>query len=468
MIVWASEFPIRNNTRADDLFALFEKWLRNSPHLPFGTIAFPSPPEGESTRIDHDGHSIQLTRVVADDNWWAACQHTWVEDAKREWAIEIVGHGARSSVSVGIRLDCNLLAVGATLPVPRKPYIVKLLLGAFGGGPDSWLTVDDEPVVLAEAAVEDAAAVIKGTTEVRLPVVYVSALPNHRPYVDPQELAEWLAGMAHVVVEPSRHFSFAVARHVNRQNPYAGAVAILWPRAAERQSRMVPHDFESADDLAVECAARVRSALASVRPTTTLTWAYTQELIARRRIEALRAAGSSAVDEYAAAFDAELKGKEARLQDADREIGRLQSEIRRLEAAAGAGDGLRASMNEPEYYPGEIQDAIIYNLSLATANLEKNGRRWHIIQDLLATTKATGIEEEFSDTIKRCFASTGDLTTDARRALEDLGFVLREDGRHFKVLYQNDGRYTFTISRSSSDHRAGKNLASQILRTLFK
>lgn len=43
-----------------------------------------------------------------------------------------------------------------------------------------------------------------------------------------------------------------------------------------------------------------------------------------------------------------------------------------------------------------------------------------------------------------------------------------EAGKHWKAVYQEDDRYTFTISKTSSDHRAGKNLASTILKKLFK
>lgn len=468
MIVWATEFPLSSGTTADALFTLMERWLRKSPHLPFASVAFPPIPEGETAAFEHDGHSVRLTRVTTGGKWWAACQHTWVEDSKREWTTQVVAHGSDGVVAVGVRLDCNLLAVGASLPTPRKPYIMKLLLSAIGGGADSWLTVDDEPTLLSEDQVDDAAAVIEGTTSVKLPVVYVSALSNHRPLVDPQQLAEWLAGMAHVVVEPSRHFSFAVARSAHRQNPYAGAIAVLWPRAAERQSRILPRDFETSDDMAVECAARVRAALASVRPTPQLTWTFTQELVARRRIDALRKAGSTAIDDYVAGFDVELAAKEARLADAEREIGRLHAEVRRLEAGSGLGGGLRTCGNEPEYYPGEIQDAILYALSLAIGTLEDNGRRWHIIQDVLATTSRSGNDDDIEEKIKRCFASSGDLSSAARRTLEDLGFEIKDDGRHFKALYQGDGRYAFTIAKTSSDHRAGRNLASQINRTLFK
>jgi hypothetical protein len=468
MIIWATEFPVPHGTTPDAILALCRKWLNGSPHLPFAGTTFPNVVDGDSLNINQDGHSVRFARVTLDGSWWTGCQHVWTEDGRREWTTQVVANGSATSVTVGVRLECNLLAAGLPLPRPKKPYIMKMFLTMLGGGSDSWLTVDDEPTFLGEAQVDEAAAIIQGRTPVALPVVYVSALSNHRPYIDPTELAEWLAGMAHVVVEPSRHFSFALARNVARKNPYGGAIAVFWPRAVERQSRLMPRDFDSGDAMAVECASRVRIALSSIRPTPTLTWSYLQELIARQRLDALRRAGSTELEEFATAFDAELASKDERLQDAEREIGRLHAEIRRLEAAGGDARDFLARGNEPEYYAGEIQDAVLFALGLATSSLEQNGRRWHLVQDLLASVQPSGTADAMAEDIKRCFASSGDLTAAARRTLEDLDFEISDDRRHYKAMWQGDGRYTFTISKTSSDHRAGRNLASLINRTLFK
>jgi hypothetical protein len=54
-----------------------------------------------------------------------------------------------------------------------------------------------------------------------------------------------------------------------------------------------------------------------------------------------------------------------------------------------------------------------------------------------------------------------------RNALGRLGFDLTDDGKHYKAVFQGDGRYTFSFSKTSSDHRTGKNLASDINNKLF-
>ena len=59
-----------------------------------------------------------------------------------------------------------------------------------------------------------------------MPIINVSA-PFSGPYlVDPNVLAESLAGMAHVVVEPSRDFSLGLMALAHRKNVSGGTIAL--------------------------------------------------------------------------------------------------------------------------------------------------------------------------------------------------------------------------------------------------
>jgi hypothetical protein len=86
---------------------------------------------------------------------------------------------------------------------------------------------------------------------------------------------------------------------------------------------------------------------------------------------------------------------------------------------------------------------------------------------LLLHNKASGTAATFEEEIKSIFKSYTDMDAKTRTALAKLGFDVSEDGKHYKAVFQGDGRYTFSISKTSSDHRAGKNLASDISNKLF-
>ncbi|MGV3708628.1 MAG: hypothetical protein ACO1Q7_07285 [Gemmatimonas sp.] len=468
VIVWSTEFPIPIGVRHDEVMAVASRWLKGSPHHPWKDVVLHPIADGEAAQNDHEGQIVRRARVALIDEELSGFRHTWIEQGLREWTTELVCRSTKSSATIAVRLDCNQLVAGAYLPSSKKPILVKMLLQQFGGGVDSWLEVQDRPTKLREVQVDDAAAIVRGSTPVCLPIVYVTAGSSHLPQVDADELARWLGGVAHVVVEPSRHFSLALARNVNRANPYGGAVAVFWPRSADRHIRFLQRDFSSATELASAVADRVRDALTAVRPTTELTWSYLQEQVARHRFETLKKTGSTELEDYVKAFDDEQSAKDERIASDKREIGRLQAEVRRLEAATDAAAGLLGKGQEPELYPGEIRDAVLFALRLGLMSLEVEGRRSHIVSDLLETNSPTGTDEAMAESVKKCFASSGELTTANRRTLEDLGFEIAVDGRHHRASYRGDGRYSFTISKTSSDHRAGKNLASEINRKLFK
>jgi hypothetical protein len=392
-----------------------------------------------------------------------------VEDGRREWTTEVVAHQSPEGVLVSVRLERSLLVPGLNIPPPKKPHVVRRLLEDLGGGSDRDLAVQDRPHRLAEAQVGDAARIVRGTAGYRLPVVYISAGRYGQPFVDPDELARWLAGMAHVVVEPSRYFSFALARNVNSTNPYGGAISIYWPNGAATHDRLIPSAFVSPEAMQKDAAERVRIALTQIRPISQCTFAFLRELVSKARVETLRAQGSTEAQSYVEAFDAEIKAKDERLQELTREVQRLRAELRRYDdGASETGLGALARGKEREFYPGELKDAVIQTLSVGRNNLMQAGRRQHLIDDLISANQRTGTDEELAEDIKNALAEGGDLGAGRRAALEHLGFDIADAGKHAKAVYRGDERYAFTVSKTSSDHRAGKNLASTMIKTLFK
>lgn len=468
MIVWATEFPLPADAELADVLKTAEEWLTGSPHHPWGDMEFGEAPFGEVIESVREGQTVKRARFANANSEWAGLRHIWIENENREWTTDVVAWSHDDLARVAVRLECHLLVPGTKLPTPRKPYLAKMLVERFAGGEDAWMKVSDTPVRLEEYQVGDIASIIDGSVPSQLPVVYVSSGPGHMDQVDPDELSKWLSGMAHVVVEPSRNFSFALARNVNRNNPYGGAVAILWPRGFERQTRLFPKDFASPNRLATDVSDRIRSALAAVRPTPELTWTFLQEQIARQRIDELRSSGSTKVDDYIDAFDAELAAKDKRIQEAEREIGRMYAELARAEAASSSGSGVLSAGSEPEYYPSEITDTVLYALALSKSSINSNGRRMHIVDDLLNSNESSGTDEELASEIKHALTNSRGLDPSGRRALEDIGFSIEDDGKHYKAKYHGDNRYSFSISRTASDHRSGKNLASDVIKSLFK
>ncbi|NMG72871.1 hypothetical protein [Parazoarcus communis] len=274
--------------------------------------------------------------------------------------------------------------------------------------------------------------------------------------------------MAHVVVEPSRQFSYQVKTLTNSRNAFGGTVGVYWPDSDARKSYFVEHDRPNQRAIQIEIAKDIRLALANRRLRSTCTWGHLRETISRKRYELLKSEGSTELQAYIDAFDAEQAAKDVKLIEAEQEISRLHAEIRRLSAAEEASiAGLIAPGNEQDFFAHEIRDIVISALEDSLRVARDNGRRHHVLRDLLAANQPSDNAAKLGDEIKSLFRTYRDMDAPTRNALLKLGFDISEDGKHYKLVFQGDGRYTFTLPKTSSDHRAGKNIASDINNVLI-
>lgn len=469
MLLWATEFPLAAGTKCDDVLGVAKGSLVTSPHSQWQTTDFKDEPVNEITTYNLHGQCVVVAKAESEGEAWAAMHYAWVEHLQREWIVEVVAHDADGEVWVSVRVECTVLVPGAKLPPAKKPFVVKRLLADLGGGKDADFIVSDTPHRLKEPHVEKAAQIIRSAIGNRLPIVYVSAGRPGVPTVDADDLAKWLSGMAHVVVEPSKYFSFALARHVNETNAYGGAISIHWPAGSGTQLRLLPWMFDSPLAMQREVESKVRRALALTRPDSKCTFGYVREVISRCRIEGLKAAGSTELNAYMNEFDAEISAKNERLTTLQKEIERLRAELHRYEESSeSSGAGVLERGEEREYYPGEIRDAAIQALKLGSNLLLQDGRRQHIVNDLIDANTPTPFESEMTEDLRTCFVDTGELRNSERSKFEGLGFEVSEAGKHRKAIYRGDARYAFTLAKTGSDHRAGKNMVSTILKKLFK
>ncbi|MFX8903204.1 hypothetical protein ABTM99_20040, partial [Acinetobacter baumannii] len=71
--------------------------------------------------------------------------------------------------------------------------------------------------------------ILSGKCSKSLPIIYISAIVDGEWLLTEEEikkLAYDLGGIAHVVVEPNRHFSFKLRDQCNGRNLYGGTIGI--------------------------------------------------------------------------------------------------------------------------------------------------------------------------------------------------------------------------------------------------
>jgi hypothetical protein len=302
-----------------------------------------------------------------------------------------------------------------------------------------------------------------------MPVVYVSAPFAGEQSLNVDSLASKLSGMAHVVVEADRPFSRRLRIEVNGQNVYGGTVGVYWPDGGGRRSFFLGQDLDTPAEIEEAVFQEVQSALANRRSLVRCTWAAVQAAVSRQAVNALNEQGETQFDKYSKEFDKELKAKEERIADAEKEIARLQGEVRRYEARRPMDSGLLlATGPEQDLYSGELLSIVRDALVSAGEQVRKDSRRQHVLRAIADANPSTDEAMSKREKLKALLRGYRNMDPKIRKSLLELGFEVTEEGKHHKLIFQGDDRYTFTLPKSGSDgSRGGLNAANTISGLMF-
>lgn len=467
MLSFATEFPVEETRTSVDFLVAVREWLLGSPHTAFEAADLSEMDEKDEFSAKKSNELIEALRYEATGSNMAAIRYTKL-DRGLEWVSTIVFSRGQPASWIGIRTSCESPHPAARLPIARKPVFVQTFLTHLGGGADGEIKVQAIPLRLANSDIPLAARCISGRAGCRLPLVYVSARFQGGHIVNVDSLAEALAGMAHVLVEPNRPFSVRLMNEVNSQNVYGGAIGVYWPEGGGRRSFFLHHESESPSEMERAVVEEVRSALTNRRPLTRVTWSAVQELISRRTFAALREQGSTEVQKYVGEFDKELKSKQEKLEDAEREISRLEAEVRKYQAQSPMQSGLvLQTAPEQDLYAGELLGVVRDAIADAVTRVSEDSRRQHILNSIVGANPPTGEAEAMRNRLKALLRDFRSMDAKVRSTLQDMGFEISEEGKHYKIVFQGDDRYTFTMPKSGSDYRGGLNLAGDISRLLL-
>ena len=135
---------------------------------------------------------------------------------------------------------------------------------------------------------------------------------------------------------------------------------------------------------------------------------------------------------------------------------------------SNTGEPLIYSGDEDDFFPNEIREIIISALKNELGNMPKDSRRYAVISDILESNNHDNELEKRSRKIKQLLSSYTGMNAKLKNSLKELGFEVTEEGKHYKLIYFGDNRYTFSIAKTPSDKsRAGKNNASTINSKLY-
>jgi hypothetical protein len=466
MLSFATEFPLDRSRQPNEFLDVVRTWILASPHTDLVPDDLADIPEAGEWSVQRGNDSLRMLMVSTSGDDSAAIR--WKRlNGRLEWDTTIIYSRQASDAWVGIRTSRESDEIAIRLPPAKKPVLVQQLMRSLGGAADGELMVFDEPHLLASDQVMLAMRLIAGKAGCRLPVVYLSRGFRGEYIADANSMAVDLAGMAHVVVEPSRVFSRQLQIEVLSENVYGGAIGVYWPNGGGRRSIFIGHEFDNPRDIKRAVIDEVRIALINRRPLARCTWSAVQDAVSQQAHAALKASGSKEIEQYIELFDADIATKKQQLLDAEAEIARLEDEVKKAEWQAAVGTVRLFTAPERDMYEGEILQIVRDALDASVKQVVNDSRREHVLKAILKSMSISSAASEQKEALKDILREYKSMSSRTRKDLEEIGFLIEDDGKHHKLTYQDDDRYTFSLPKSGSDHRGGLNAASDISKRLF-
>ena len=474
MLIFSTKLPVKETFTRQKFFELVVRWNQDSPHHRIDGIEWDG---GCRHRWGDMKNMLEITEY--ND---VAAAHFVQSEHGVHWTTEFILHTERREIGIYLSREATENTVYFHKEF-KPPYFLKLLmrenvLGSDGGlaiseYPQSFGVPADEQQVLTQLCLEDAGAF-------RLPVVYLTRdwFTEHC-VVDEGELARRLCGVAHVLVEYDKDVSRTLKDLCHGKNVYNGGMAVYFPSVSAAAKRFIPYDGMDVEKVMTQMVRMIFRYMNQQKREQLDTWDGIQMMQMRRqadqlleekhRIEETRKQTSKEKEQY---WDEYVKAQK-QVEELTKQNARLQSELAGLRARVDSmGENpLLYYGDEKEFYQGEMLEFVRTALSEKLDRLPKEKDRHlrcaDVLQDLLNANESEEMQAQRQAELKRALKGYRTLTPDIRRTLIDIGFKITSDGKHHKLTYYDNDRYTVTMAKSGSDWRGGDNLFSEIKKRIY-
>jgi len=266
----------------------------------------------------------------------------------------------------------------------------------------------------------------------------------------------------------------------NGKNTYGGGVGIYWPHRGGF-TRILPDNDEVVDIIrregTRESVAMQKTVVAQImeghlnqRIRANLTVSYIESQHNLRALDELKrlATISEESKQFIQLYEDEMKVQASQIENLDARNRSLegQLELMKIRQSEFESERLIEMPEFSEIYEGEISSTIYEALERVSKQMP-DGRRKSIIKKILNTQKPNKREDEYLGTLKAVLDKYEGMDSKTRKELTGLGFIIEDGGKHYRMTHRLAPQYTMTLSKTPSDWRAGKNVHSQVKRTLF-
>lgn len=386
------------------------------------------------------------------------------------------------------------------------PYLVQLLIEHGYLKKDGSLPVSGQPFFMDKGSLGIIKDLVNGKSKYKLPVIYVSKLFSNENPVNIRKMAQQLKGLAHVVVQKNCGSNHRLRDICDGKNEYAGAVGVYFPGPAAIHKRF-PYETAGRRDghLCEKVIRLIWQYSISQKADPLYTWEGIENAVLKEKLDMQKKKYAHSEEKLGNALlellelkenmDKEKKSmRQTALENAKNEADKildgfednmknLQEQVSRLSRANDIltceNHGLKAKLetagkrpllylgSEKEFYPGEIKEMVLDAVEDQLKGMSQNTRRSDVLCDILAANAHEHIREKKITQMKNLLKDYKEMSSTVRQELQDLGFTITEEGKHYRVTYYDDERYKTTMAKTGSDRREGRNICLYLLKNMM-
>ena len=463
MRVLSTKLPMTDTFTEKELYGVIIKWLKNAgPCKPIGE-AFEIC-DRKTTAHLNDTYCTIDTFVTKKEEvlfYLFKLEHVFHEQT---WTTEVILkiEGARREVF--FHIDCSRDATRFDeAPDIRTDVIRTFINSGFVKQPQVPITAT--PIEMTDELEDWLSTAVREEYDGEMPLVLATRFFDCMGYaVDEYSLARKLAGVAYVVTcdnESTR----GVQAKAKRRTPFNGSVAIYCAKGKPKIYRQESaFHGTSLDKLILTEVQRFMTAKVDADAPT---WKALRNEMLQAEAKEKTLLLDEAFDENGS-LEEQLKRARARIAELSEENRALRSKNETLELALESDrtDGFLTKAPVQEFFDGEQYDLIVTLLNNALRNYNPESRAYELIEKLIAVNKETGNGREIFAVVKSVL-SDGQAPRESDLAkLRSVGFEVVSEANHYKLKFRGSEKYWFTLFKTPSDGRAGKNLVSDITKTL--
>lgn len=473
MLLFSTILKIDKSLTKDDFLNLVIEWNQGSPHE---NNVIPNLNWDGSYNQKFGDDTISLEFKEYRNEEIVAVRYVKKLDDGIIWKTDYIMNFKDYKMSIMLDRSFTEDAIGVD-PSFTTPLFIRLLIEKGYVVDDNDLPILMNPHLIGCENLSVLTAVINGTKFYDLPVVYVSKTFSNNIPIDVDKLAYALKGVAHIFVQEDLETNTFIREQCNSTNEYNGAIGIYYQSDVVKHKRFLNYEYFDPTITRQNIVKEIINFTNQQSIDPLYTWDGVLTSLLRDRFESQKSKRTKAertkeeteelLDSFSNDFDA-LTEENGRLRSS---ISDLESELAFYRDAFNKktvnDSGFLSSGSEKEFFQDEKKELILSVLSDSLANILDDTRKKYIVQDIIQQNTIKEILSKKREEVKRLLTDYSGLNGKLKQELQQLGFTITEDGKHYKLTYFNDKRYIIHMAKTPSDGRAGKNIVSDINNKVF-